>query len=181
MIEEEKKYLFWLSNTTNNYRGQFTNTAIIVEQIIDEFLCWYFIGSNEDKRMYFYELILGSIDMTFSQKIRIFTKIVSTLLSNDFDKYKNLLPKLEVLRKKRNEFAHSKIDSRPTSINNNYLEREKIHLLKVSDFEIKTIILDISILERQLNEYGQLAEDLSELLKEYIASETALPSESSAM
>jgi hypothetical protein len=56
------------------------------------------------------------------------------------------------------------------------LTRDKIHLIKLKDFKLKQVILEIDILERQFDEYGQLVEDLAELLKEYIASRQALPS-----
>jgi hypothetical protein len=107
---------------------------------------------------------------------RMFTDIVNNFLSPDFDRYKHVLAKLDNLRSKRNEFAHSKIDSRPESITANFLVRDKVHLVKLKNFKLKQVVLEIDILERQFDEYGQLIEDLTNLLKGYIDSQQALPS-----
>jgi len=176
MTQQEKEYFIWLTNTTDKYRGLFINRSIAVEQIIEEFLSWYFADTNSEKRIHFHELVLNNIDLTFRTKIKMFTDIVNNFLTPKFDKYKQHLTKLDNLRSKRNEFAHSKIDSRLNSLTSNFLTRDKIHLIKVKDFKLKQVILEIDILERQFDEYGQLVEDLAELLKEYIASRQALPS-----
>lgn len=176
MTPQEKEYFIWLINTTDKYRGLFINRSIVVEQIIEEFLSWYFVDNNSEKRIHFHELVLNNIDLTFRTKIKMFTDIVNKFLTPEFDKFKQLLTKLDNLRSKRNEFAHSKIDGRPESLTSNFLTRDKIHLIKLKDFKIKQVVLEIDILERQFNEYGQLVEDLSELLEEYIASRQALSS-----
>ncbi len=168
MNEQEKEYLFWLTTTTDKYRGIFMSRAISAELIIDEFLTWYFVENNEYKRIHFQQLVLSSIDMTFSQKIKMFTEIVSKFIPSEFSKYQEYLSKIEALRIKRNEFAHSKIDSRPQSITNNHQVRNKLHLIKLKDYQLRQTILEIDILEIQFNEFGQLVEDLANLLKKFI-------------
>ena len=175
MTQQEKEYLIWLTNTTDKYRGLFINRSIVVEQIIEEFLSWYFADNNMGKRIQFHELILNNIDLTFRTKIKMFTEIVNKFLPPEFDKYKQLLNKLDNLRSKRNEFAHSKIDSRQNSLTENHETRNKLHLIKIKDYNLKQTILEVDVLERQFSEYGQLIEDLSKLLKGYIASRQVLP------
>lgn len=176
MTPQENDYFIWLTNTTDKYRGLFLNRSIAVEQIIEEFLSWYFADKNSEKRIHFHELIFNNIDLTFRTKIKMFTEIVNKFLPPEFDNYKQLLTKLDNLRSKRNEFAHSKIDSRPESLSLNHQIRDKIHLIKLKDFKLKQVVLEIEILERQFDEYGQLVEDLAKMLTEYITSRQALSS-----
>jgi hypothetical protein len=176
MTPLEKEYFIWLTNTADKYRGLFINRSIAVEQIIEEFLSWYFADINSEKRIQFHELVLNNIDLTFRTKIKMFTDVVNNFLDPEFGKYKLILTKLDNLRSKRNEFAHSKVDSRPESLTSNYLTRDKIHLIKLKNFKLKQIVLEVDILERQFDEYGQLVEDLAKLLKGYIVSRQALSS-----
>lgn len=168
MNNEETTYLRWLNTTVNDYRGKFINQAIFVEQIIDEFLSYYFIPNSEDIRLQFHQLVLSSIDITFSQKINIFTKIADNFLPSKYEEYKQYLSKIEKLRHKRNEFAHSKIDARKESIKRNQSVRDKLFLLKLKDFQMKETILEIKILENQYSEFGELITKLAEMLNMYI-------------
>jgi len=78
MTQQEKDYFIWLTNTTDKYRGLFINRSIAVEQIIEEFLSWYFADTNSEKRIHFHELVLNNIDLTFRTKIKMFTDIVTS-------------------------------------------------------------------------------------------------------
>lgn len=91
MTTQEKEYFIWLTNTTDKYRGLFINRSIAVEQIIEEFLSWYFADNNSEKRIHFHELVLNNIDLTFRTKIKMFTDIVNNFLTSEFDKYKQHL------------------------------------------------------------------------------------------
>lgn len=179
MKDEHREYLKWLTETTNKYRGEFANQAIVIEQIIEEFLSHYFISDvkEEEKRLHFHQLILGSIDVTFSQKINMISEIGKKFLPSNFDKYKPLFSKIDKLRKKRNEFAHSKIDGQEKTILLHYQERDKLYLLKLDKYKIKQTVFEISILENLLKDYWDITVELNAMLNEYLVFIKALPSD----
>jgi hypothetical protein len=176
MTAEELEYYNWLNKTTDNYRGLFVSMAIPIEQIIEEFLSWYFVGIDENKRIQFHTLIMGSIDMTFSQKIKMFTEIVNKFLPKEFDDAKKLLTKLDNIRHKRNDFAHGKADLRIDRVSIRIHIRDRLNLIKVKDYRIVESELLITELDKQLSDFDDVKESLALFLNKYVDSAKALSS-----
>ena len=119
MEEDFQEHLDWLAKKYQLMLAAYMNKTILIEDKIDELLTICFLGQSEKKWLYV-NLMLS--DMPFGNKTKKLRKTLkelkpklSKLLENE-----TLFERLEKIRKTRNLFAHSLLNTNPA-----YLAKER--------------------------------------------------------
>lgn len=106
MNDSYKEYIVDHQMRVALFRGHIINYVTLIENEIENFIASYFI-KDENEILFFKSLFLAGEDYTFSNKIKIFEKIISEKFKDKCDK--NLINEINNKRKLRNKVAHFNI------------------------------------------------------------------------
>ncbi len=160
MDNEEESHIKWLVEKYSAMLAKYLNQTALIEDKIDEILTHCFLGKS-DKKWEYIRIILS--DITFSNKIRKLDKTLKEMapeISELFSKEK-LTDRLEFIRKKRNLFAHSVLNSSPKYISKK--RKDEIAVLNPRDKQPHT-----PIKIREFVKWSNDATSVRKLLTEYL-------------
>lgn len=138
-------------------RGFVINQTIVVERLIDRFLCMHFADS-EDKRFELMEKIFSASIINFDQKKRLlFELLKSEQYKNNVEQFTSLFDNIQDIQKHRNIFAHSVLNTSVNSIdrlNEGYIGFIKFHgsttLYEYNQQEMQNLLKELEYVIRAL-------------------------------
>lgn len=160
MDKDIKEHFDWVASKYQIMLAAYLNKTALIEDKIDELLTVSFLGQTKIKWQYI-NIILA--DISFGQKISKLQntlKLVKPDISQLYEK-DNLTTRLDKIRKRRNLFAHSVLNS-----NYNYLSKKKkdeIALLSPRDKQPFT-----AIKLKDFDNWNKDAKKVLEILTNYI-------------
>jgi hypothetical protein len=114
-------------------RGSFINDTILLERVIDEFICRHFC-SEENKKVELLESLMSTKRITFDSKLAVAKFIIDNHYPEFDEKYPNYKKDITDIITHRNVFAHFLLDTSDDGV-----EKMKLGGIQFLKFEKKTI------------------------------------------
>ena len=122
-------------------RGPFLEQAIFIEKLIEDIIAHHFCP-DESRRDLFLSLVINGTDLTFSNKIAIFERLMILCYRHLLEKHEHLVDEIQKIRKFRNRIAHAMLDSSDAFLAHGYDDR--IQLVYLEDGRKKQQVITLA-------------------------------------
>lgn len=148
-------YTRMLEDLDRKFRGAFLLKDSTVENYLNGLIGWFFFPNDFNER----KKLVGHIisDITFSNKIGIFLKLLHIYHKEILEKHPALENDLEKVKKLRNRLAHSNLDTslqylktKPTNIRLEFWEGDRREYQEFSEKDVNKKIGEVYELHNQL-------------------------------
>jgi len=141
-------------------RGPFLEQAIFVEKLIEDIIAQHFCP-DEGRRDLFLSLVINGTDLTFSNKIAIFERLLRLCHGQLLEKYGDLVDEIHKIRKFRNRTAHAMLDSSEEFLRRGFDDR--IQLIFQEDGRKKRQVITVTERNERLAACSKVVMALSDI------------------